>query len=186
MDPIVAPLVGAGVGALGQIFANEGSAVMSREQMAFQERMSSTAYQRATRDMRKAGLNPMLAFSQGGASSPVGSMPDVGNVGASAFESAQMSQGLRESEARTLDSLTSAALNKEKAAVENVTARTMETDLPAHEVKKFLFKQGSKMLPKIEKAIDRLLGSAKERAEGSNFLEGFESLPGSGGVYVPK
>lgn len=65
-------LISSGINYFSAKDTNRQQKKMAREQMAFQERMSNTAYQRATADMKAAGLNPMLAYVQGGASSPGG------------------------------------------------------------------------------------------------------------------
>ena len=76
---VISGLIGAG----GTVYANQQTAksvsganemnrAIAREQMRFQEGMSNTAYQRAVSDMQKAGINPLLAYSQGGASTPSG------------------------------------------------------------------------------------------------------------------
>lgn len=89
-------ILAGGMSMIGSMFGNASQQASARQaaefnareaqlNREFQQRMSDTSYQRATADMRAAGLNPMLAYTQGGASTPSGS---TGSMQAMQMESA--------------------------------------------------------------------------------------------------
>jgi hypothetical protein len=76
-------LLGGIFGGISARRQNKFNAAQADKQMAFQERMSNTAYQRAMTDMKAAGLNPMLAAMKGGATTPSGAAAKSADIASS-------------------------------------------------------------------------------------------------------
>jgi len=74
-----------GLGSLGALIGLGGSAasglfsaIEAEKQRDWQQKMMETSYQRTMKDMRQAGLNPILAYKQGSVtSSPGGAMAQI-------------------------------------------------------------------------------------------------------------
>lgn len=92
--PLAVPLIAGGASLIGGVIGNRSRSREAAKDRRFQERMSNTSWQRGVADMEAAGINPAVAYSQGGASSPGGAMAGQEDVISPAVSSAMQAKRL--------------------------------------------------------------------------------------------
>jgi len=95
----------------------------------FQRDMANTAHQREVKDLRQAGLNPILSAKHGGAATPSGAMAPTPNsdIGGKSIQSALAQKQMDLLTAQRIDTVSSADLKQAQSALIDSTAtQTLE------------------------------------------------------------
>lgn len=187
--PVGAAMMAGGAGILGGSQANAANERIAEENRAFQANMSGTSYQRAVKDLEAAGLNPMLAYGQGGASTPSGSVATMQNVYGDAANSAvgayQSYQSAELQRQQVEQSRAQAALLKANTEVASAQAANIRSDTVIKDIQQGYW---TAMIPKV--VADTSLTAKQKDLVIQNIqnarLTGFQIIANTGDIEADK
>lgn len=131
----------------------------SRTNRRFQAGMSDTAYQRAMIDMKKAGLNPILAGKFGGASTPAGGIAQLGQT----FDTTNTAINAIQAESNI--NKQTAEIEKIQQEIQNYEATERLTDAQTQQVSSLIAELNSRITLQVQQGIQADASAAKLRQE---------------------